>query len=113
MTVSVARATVPTILVSLLEVTRSSAIFRLIPLLKIKHVLFFGLFHDCVRQTEKFDVVATDVNLLQLVKFLSVVVVVDNVCQGEIHPRITVVQLSEDCFTIFQLYENLLVFDAR
>lgn len=100
--VSVVRTTFTTIVIgSLLEVTRSPAIFRLVPLFEIEHVLFLGLLHHCIRQTKEFYVVSTYVNLLQLVELLPVVVVVDDVCQGKIHPRIAVAQLAENGFAIF------------
>lgn len=45
--------------------------------------------------------VATNINFLQLVKLFAVVVVENDVCEREIHPRVAVAQSSIDGLTIF------------
>lgn len=74
------------VVISLLEVSRTPSVFCPVSLFNAKHVLFLGLFHHRVGQTEKFDVVTTNINFLQLVELLAVVVVENYVCESEIHP---------------------------
>lgn len=74
------------IVVSLLEVARSPAALGSVSLLDAKHILFLCLFHDRIGQTKEFDMVSTNINLLQLVELLSVVVVIDDVGECKVHP---------------------------
>jgi len=54
----------------------------------------------------------TDIGFLHFGELVSVVVVEDDITQGQIHPRVTVGQFSVHCLAVLQFNKDFLVFDA-
>lgn len=99
--------------VSVMIVVATPSLLVSISLLHDQHALFFGVVHDFIWQTQVLDVNTPDIHLWYLHETVTGGIQLNDIAQGQVHPRIAIHQVTVERFTIFQLYQHRLRFCRR